>query len=368
MKGKVYYQDGYLRELEVEVAAIEGNKVFFDRTIFYPEGGGQPGDRGLFNSYRILDTRKEGERVCHLFESVEGLCIGDKGVLSLDWDHRYKYMKEHSAQHLLSSLLFHELGAGTVAVHLGEEAVTIELGDGMRLDEGDILKIEDKANECIRRGLGITQRLVSRKEAEALHLRRSIKVDDDEVLLVFIDQEDVVACGGVHVASTREIGEIAYLKRESIRGHERLFFLVGDEAVRVRRENARILKEVSTMLSAPNCDISQVLERKLEGLEELKREVRRLSERLAEKELESLSGTFLETMLSLEDFQAPLERSGKKNVFILKTGERSEFLFYGDKEVFQEIRTRIDIKGGGRPPLFRGMVLSSLEEVEEFFK
>ena len=103
---KLYYEMPYEREVTATVTAVEGNMVFFDKTIFYPEGGGQPGDRGVFNGYEIVDTRKVGDEVAHIFNSTEGLSVGSEGKLVLDWDHRYAFMKRHSAQHLLSSIFF----------------------------------------------------------------------------------------------------------------------------------------------------------------------------------------------------------------------------------------------------------------------
>ena len=72
---KLFYEDPYLKETEAKVCRIDGNKVYFDQSIFYPEGGGQPGDRGTFNGYRILDTEKDGDDIAHIFESTEGMLL-----------------------------------------------------------------------------------------------------------------------------------------------------------------------------------------------------------------------------------------------------------------------------------------------------
>ena len=88
----LYYKDQYLKETEAEVVEIREGGVVFDRTIFYPECGGQPGDRGFFGSHRIRDTRKDKDGTpLHVFEG-ELPQVGEKGRLSLDWDHRYFYM------------------------------------------------------------------------------------------------------------------------------------------------------------------------------------------------------------------------------------------------------------------------------------
>ena len=367
MTEKIYYQSGYLREMEATVTGIDGNEVYLDKTIFYPEGGGQRGDSGHFGSHRIIDTRKKDGDVAHIFESVEGLEVGETATLTLDWDIRYKFMKCHSAQHLLSSILFNLKDSGTVAVHLGDEYITIE-HKGESLTEEDLYEVEDAANRAIREGHRIIQKEVHRAEAESLGMRRSIKVDSEMVMLVIIEGLDTVACGGVHVADVSEIGEISYYGRETIRGHERLLFKVGDEAVSKRRRDLECIRELSTVLSSPESDIIPTLKSKLEQVEELKRENRRLTLMLTEMEAERIAGSYHETELPLDDFAPVLEKKGVEDVFILRNAERLEFLYFGSKEKFNELKGKLNLRGGGRPPLFRGIVNAALEEVREIFK
>ncbi|MBQ0070543.1 MAG: alanyl-tRNA editing protein, partial [Spirochaetales bacterium] len=175
----LYYKDAYLKETEATVIDIRKGGVVLDKTIFYPECGGQPGDRGTFGLYVIKDTQKEEDGTpLHLVEGENLPAVGDTYTLTLDWDHRYQYMKEHTAQHLLSATLFHEAQIGTVAVHQGEEILTIETERGDIPDE-TLLLIEDIANRHINENLKVWQSEMSHKEAEDLGMRRSIKVDGD---------------------------------------------------------------------------------------------------------------------------------------------------------------------------------------------
>ena len=367
MTEKIYYKDGYLRNLEATVTRIDGNEVYLDKTIFYPEGGGQRGDVGTFGSFVIKDTQKRDGDVAHIFESVEGLSVGDKALLTLNWDNRYKFMKCHSAQHLLSSILFNRKNAGTVAVHLGDEYITIE-HKGAVLTEEDLLEVEDEANKAIREGHAVIQKEVHRAEAEALGMRRSIKVDSEMVMLVIIEGLDTVACGGVHVGNIREIGEISYYGRETIRGHERLLFKVGDEAVSKRRSDKEAVKEISTILSSPEGDVIPTLKAKLESIEELKRENRKLTLMLTEMEAEKITSSYHETELPLDDFAQILEKKGLSDVFIVRNAEKLEFLYFGEKDRFNDLKSKLNLRGGGRPPLFRGIVNASIEDVREIFK
>ena len=373
---KLYYEEPYLKETEATITAIEGNRVFFDKSIFYPEGGGQPGDRGTFNGYRILDTEKDGDDVAHIFESTEGLREGESGILSLDWEHRYAFMKRHSAQHLLSSILFKKLGVGTLAVHLAQEHITIEL-DRSSLDLDELLAVEDEASRLVRKALRIEQRDMMRSDAEALHMRRSIKVSDPTVKVVFIDGQDAVACGGVHVSSTAEIGEISYYESEMIRGHIRTVWKVDDEAVRSRRDNLQIVKEASRMLSSPTHEIVGAIASRVDEIEALRREIRALHSTLASAEAEKIESSSVHmTEFGLDEMRSILTRKdGIFDVLIIRRGEKREFLFLGSEEHFKELKNVLSLKGGGRGGVYQGsytsepdLLFSSAKGVIDGFK
>lgn len=359
---KLFYEDPYLKEAEARVSRIDGNKVYFDQSIFYPEGGGQPGDRGTFNGYRILDTEKDGDDVAHIFESTEGLREGESGILSLDWGHRYAFMKRHSAQHLLSSVFFRKLGVGTLAVHLAEEHVTIEL-DRSSLDLAELMAVEDEASRLVRKALRIEQRDMIRSEAEALHMRRSIKVGDPAVKVVFIEGQDAVACGGVHVSSTAEIGEISYYESEMIRGHIRTVWKVDDEAVRSRRDNLQIVKEASRMLSSPTHEIVGAIASRVDEIEALRREIRALHSTLASAEAEKIESSSVHmTELGLDELRSILtKRDGICDVLIVRCGEKKEFLYLGNDEHFKELKNVLSLRGGGRGGVYQGSYTSEPE-------
>ena len=374
---KLYYEMPYEREVCATVTAVDGNMVFFDKTIFYPEGGGQPGDRGVFNGYEIVDTRKVGDEVAHIFNSTEGLSVGSEGKLVLDWDHRYAFMKRHSAQHLLSSIFFKTLSVGTVAVHLADEYVTIEL-DRKEIGKSDLLKVEDIANSLVRKGLGIEQRDLPRSEAKALHMRRSIKVDDEVVKVVFISGQDAVACGGVHVSSTSEIGEISFYGVEYIRGHLRTIWLVDSEAVRVRRECLDITNEVSVLLSSPREEIVSSLKARLGELEDARRRIRGLYSDMARAEALSIKEdcSVYMTCLPLDEFRTVLSSLNRRcDVLVLRDGEKKEFLYVGSEGHFTELKKILSLKGGGRNGLYQGSfsqdgrsLLEQAKEVIDGFK
>ncbi|MCF0237080.1 MAG: alanyl-tRNA editing protein, partial [Sphaerochaetaceae bacterium] len=128
---KVYYNEPYLQEIPVKVVSVTKNEkyleVLTDKTIFYGEGGGQPGDIGSLGQWKVLDTKKTSSGDSVLYLPLNSLVeIGSELKLSLNWDYRYNFMVCHTAQHLLSGLLNNLFNIGTVAIHLSEQCKMVE--------------------------------------------------------------------------------------------------------------------------------------------------------------------------------------------------------------------------------------------------
>ena len=368
MTEKLYYRDGYMRETVATVTAIgDGGRVFLDRTVFYPECGGQPGDRGWFGPYEVTDTQKDGDEVAHIFRSTEGLSAGDTFPLVLDWDHRYDFMVKHSAQHLLSSVFFNVLHIGTLAVHLSDDFLTVEV-DAPELSEEELLRVEDEANRAIREGHRIWQETVPREKAEALNMRRSIKVPDPEVMLVHIDGLDVIACGGVHASSTSEIGEIAFVATEKIRGRIRTVWKCRRDSVAMRRTDRRILGEISVLLSSPEAEAADAVKALLGKEAELRARVKSLEERLVRNDCARIKpgDRLFITEYALEEVREYLTEKGIEGILCLRTGEKREFLFHGDDEAFRKMKKDLGLRGGGRNGFYQGLWTNDIEEIRKY--
>ncbi len=370
MTEKLYYSDGYLRETDAVVTAIDGDAVILDRSIFYPEAGGQPGDRGMIGSFIVSDTKKGADGTPLHIVKGEKPEIGKSYHIVLDWEHRYFYMTEHSAQHLVSALLHSMYGIGTAAVHQGEEFFTIET-DRDEIDTSVLLSVEDAASDAIRAGYRIYQLSMSHGEAEALHMRRSIKVQGD-VLVVFIEGIDAVACGGVHLRSTSEIGEITFCGSERIRGHVRTIWKCSSLSVAERRRNASIVSSLSALLSSEPEKIVESAGRLAEECAELRREVRTLSVRIAEyaymaarERTQKGKAVIFIADTDISAFEGAVPEDEEQSVLVL-SGNR--FLFHGTEERFALLRkglSSFSIRGGGRGVMFRGSFAGDASVVAE---
>jgi alanyl-tRNA synthetase len=219
-----YYQNPLLSESTVRISKLvdssKGPMVITDRTICYPEGGGQPGDRGWIGPATVLDTVEDAEgRILHYVDGFFTLEEGKEALMRLNWEHRFEYMQQHTAQHLISGILHSLKMIGTVSVHLGHDCLSIET-DRFEIAPEDLIAVEDQVNEIIRQNASVSYEELPLAEAQALGLRRAIKVEG-LVRLVRIGDFDIIACGGLHVQCTAQIKQVLYKGSEMIRGHVR---------------------------------------------------------------------------------------------------------------------------------------------------
>lgn len=244
---RLYYEDSYLREFESRVMAWEEYRgypaLILEATCFYPEGGGQPCDRGEIEGVSVLEVIEEDDKVLHLLErQVKAAKVRGK----IDWVRRYDHMQQHSGQHLLSQVCWEMFTAETLSFHIGEESSSIELSVSS-LSENDKRKIEARAAEIIFENRPIKIYEVEEKDIDRLPLRKK-PAKRGLIRVVEIDGFDFSACGGTHVRQTGEIGLIKIIGEEKIRQHLRLFFVCGWRALKDYQQKEHILAQLTATL------------------------------------------------------------------------------------------------------------------------
>src|SRR5205823_9653973 len=212
--------------------------ALLDRTAFYPEGGGQPGDRGTLGSAQVLDVQESEGNVLHLLDRP--LEPGTEVEGRVDWTRRLDHMQQHHGQHLLSAAFERVHGAPTTSFHLGERTCTIDLDCSIsRLDEAALRSAEAAANETVWRDLPVVARDFGPEERSRLPLRKE-PVKGDRVVLV--EGVDASPCGGTHPARTGEVGAIAVSGAQKWgSGNARVEFVCGGRVVRMIAEQGKWL-------------------------------------------------------------------------------------------------------------------------------
>jgi misacylated tRNA(Ala) deacylase len=210
----------YVREFEAHVRALPPGAVVLDRTFFYPAGGGQPADRGSIarlgseGGWKVTDVTRSGAAVLHRISRGnppgEVLRVGDAVRGEVDWERRYRHMRAHSGQHLLSARLWERLGRRTVRARLTETGGTLVLEPGPR--SLDLPAFEQEVNELLRTDRPVQVRFVSRTDYERSPASRSSLVPLPAGLatirVIEIEAADRCPCGGTHVRRLGEVGRL----------------------------------------------------------------------------------------------------------------------------------------------------------------
>ena len=223
MTVSLYERDAYLREADATLLAInDRGGVILDRSLFYPTGGGQPGDSGELvvdgETIRIATTVKgDGEDIVLVPESPVELLAGTPVLQRIDWGKRFAHMRVHTALHLLSVVIPLPVTGGQISAEKGR------LDFDMPTAPDDKQAIEDSLNDLVERDLEITDEWISDEELAAnpgLVKTMSVKPPSGrgKVRLVRISKGDELVdlqpCGGTHVRTTREIGRLRLGKVE----------------------------------------------------------------------------------------------------------------------------------------------------------
>ncbi len=276
MTERLYYHDSYLSEFRARVvdASPDRQRIYLDRTAFYPTSGGQPFDTGQLDGRTVIEVIDEGDRIAHVLS--EGLTASEvEGHINLS--RRFDHMQQHTGQHLLSAVLLEMFGAPTVSFHLGAESSTIDVTGAP--EPAQLREAERRANQIVFENRPVT--ISFQHSSEDLGLRKPTE-REGEVRIISIQDLDRSACGGTHVRTTGEIGPILLRKLDRIRGNLRIEFLCGGRAIARARADFDALSEIARIFSAPLDDAPAMVEAQREKLQESDRVRRRLAGELAE--------------------------------------------------------------------------------------
>ncbi len=271
---RLYYRDPYLRRFEARVEFVESNRVYLDRTAFYPTSGGQPFDRGVLNGARVIEVVDEGDRVAHVIDGAPpaGAVTGE-----INWPRRFDHMQQHSGQHLLSAVLVELFDIPTVSFHLGEEASTIDVA-APALDPERVTRAEERANEIVFENRPIS---ISFEHASQVRDLRKPSDREGELRIITIADLDRSACGGTHVRSTGEIGPVLIRKTDKIRGNVRIEFLCGMRAVRRARADFEALSRIGRAVASSLNAAPELVENQIGRIRDLEKANRKLAIELA---------------------------------------------------------------------------------------
>jgi alanyl-tRNA synthetase len=286
MTDRLYYQDSYLTEFRARVVEVSPDavspdavsphqqRVYLDRTAFYPTSGGQPFDTGELGGVKVIEVIDEGDRIAHV---LAGPLAQSEVDGRIDLARRFDHMQQHTGQHLLSAVLLEMFDAPTVSFHLGVEACTIDVTGA--LEPAQLREAERRANQIVFENRQVS--ISFRQSSEDLGLRKPTE-REGQVRIISIQDLDRSACGGTHVRATGEIGPILLRKLDRIRGNLRIEFLCGGRAVARARADFEALSQIARVFSAPVDEAPALVEAQRDKLQASQKAARRLATELAE--------------------------------------------------------------------------------------
>ena len=379
MTERLYYHDPYLREFEatvLETTSHEGKiAIVLDRTAFYPTSGGQPFDVGTLSGARVLDVVDADDgRILHVVDRAPG---GAAVKGAIDWPRRFDHMQQHTGQHVLSAAFDRLLKARTESFHLGADYSTIDLA--RELSPSEIARGEDEANRVVWEDRPVAIRFAGPDEIANLPLRKEPK-REGTLRLIDVQDFDLSACGGTHVARTGAIGTIVIAATERFRGGSRVTFLCGGRALAGYRALRDAVAGSVRALSVLPAELPAAIERLQADGKDLRRQIKDFQAKLAAQEADALAdaastiGGVTAVVAALPGWDAAglksiaariVERPGRVAVLVGEPAPavivvaRSAGLTHDSGALLRQLVERHGGKGGGRPELAQGGGITS---------
>ncbi len=364
MTEKLFWNNPYDTHFEAKIIKIIENGIILDRTLFYPQGGGQVSDKGMLDKEGLIlnveSVSKEGNDIIHhIFSNVEKkIKIGDIVSGEIDWNYRYGMMRAHSSQHILSALIKNKFDIDTAHATISFEDISLQIAHSISDDQ--FKEVINEFNRiCTIENHEFQTQIVHRDEIENIKKQIRGKIPEQgKVRLVELKNYDLICCGGTHVKNTTEIGPIFVYEFNKGTNFK---FLVGSKALnQLTTDNYRILNYARN-LNLPALDIVENFQKQLDK----KLTVQRNYEMLTITVLQLLSQNPNKILNDVKigcirmDFDYKIIQKSFKDfpkdylLLILEENNKIRILSNTEKasanEVLQKLLKKFGGKGGGSP-------------------
>ncbi|MGB5822760.1 MAG: alanyl-tRNA editing protein [Proteocatella sp.] len=366
-------------------------KIVLDKTAFYPEGGGQPSDKGCLLPIKIsksldvesktflevLDVKEKDGVIYHYvnFPLEEGCVVEGK----IDWNFRFMLMQHHTGEHIVSGLINRHYGFSNVGFHMGEHNVSIDF-DGKLSDE-NLNFIEWQANNIVYKNLGIKIDFPVPDELDLLNYR-SKKIIDGEIRIVSVPSADVCACCGTHVKYTGEVGIIKLISSQNYKGGTRIFMLCGKKALYDYNQKNEILSEIASQLSSKPETAMIYLAKLKADRARLKSENNSLLDTIFELKAESIDKNLKKVILFEENlttfdlmrFSSHLTKDRDGIIFLFSGNDEDGYKYLISsvtldiKFISENFNKTFGAKGGGKSNCIQGNVIALRKDIEAYFE
>ncbi|MBR6784901.1 MAG: alanyl-tRNA editing protein [Clostridia bacterium] len=375
MTERLYYKDQYIKEFEAQVISCaegkNGFEVILNKTAFFPEGGGQPGDRGFIGDAKVLDTVEKGEDVIHICD-----CAVDGTVnCALDFDLRFSNMQQHTGEHVFSGIQHSICGFDNVGFHMGESCITVDFNGVVSAEE--LAEIERLSNEAIYKNIPVETIYPTDEELENYNYR-SKKEIKGQVRLTKIGDVDLCACCGTHVATTGEIGIIKVLSVMNYKSGVRVSLQIGRKAFEDYCEKNASVYAISNLLCAKTEEVADAVEKLQLRMKEADFRYSQLKKELFAEKSKNVSGEkccMFDDGASADDARIFADMlADKVGIAAVFSGNDETGYKYAVvsretdlREIGKALNAALSGRGGGKPNMIQGSVTASKADIDAFF-
>lgn len=316
----LYEQDSYIKSCDSVVKAVkrydDETAFVLDKTVFHPQGGGQPGDSGYIEipdmgmKIRVKDTKKSEGIIYHIVDK-SSLKVLDKNDLNfiidknvrceVDWERRYGFMMAHTAEHILFRSIYNATG-GTASV----SKIKLDVFSGKIFIENMHLKSEiiyralEEANRIIEKNRGINIVYVEKDRLMEDYPGARVKIDrikDNVVRLVVVDKFDIAACSGTHLKYSRELKAIAVKQINKQKNMIIISFITGLDAQRYLLDSCVKLLDITAILDTDSEKLIPTLRNLKRDRERMVETIRKISKSLGNTIIDNLKPERINNML-----------------------------------------------------------------------
>ena len=376
MTQKLYYEDQYIKNFTANVVSCvkgeRGYEVILDKTAFFPEGGGQPGDVGFIGGAEVIDTVENGDDVVHICASE----VGGEVECGIDFERRFLFMQQHTGEHIFLGAVHKMCGVDNVGFHMGESGITVDLSDVVTPEQ--LEEAERTANKAVYKNLPV--KAIYPADCElANYDYRSKKEIKGQVRLISIDGVDLCACCGTHVAFTGEVGVIKVISSMNYKKGVRVTLQIGEKALDDYREKNKNVLAISNLLKAKADEIVPAVERVMAQLHEERVKYNNLKKEIFAYKTAAYSGReccvfddggssddariFSDMLAENVEIAAVFSGDDENGYKYAVTSRNTDV-----REIGKKMNAVLGARGGGKPEMIQGSVAAKKDEIEKFWK
>ena len=379
MTEKLYDKDSYLKEFQATVVSCEQKnettwRITLDKTVFFPEGGGQTGDSGWLNDVKVADTREKNGVIYH--ETKAPLEVGTKVAGKIDFAIRFDKMQQHTGEHILSGIVCSTYNYNNVGFHLSSEITTLDF-DG-ELSEEQVRELEIRVNQAIHENIPVQVKFPTKAELAEMDYRSKIEIEG-QVRIVEIPGIDRCACCAPHVKTTAEVGLLKIQSCDRHRGGCRLTIVCGMRALKDYQQKQESVGKVSAALSAKPEKIGEAVEHLQEQQAKLREQLNHIQAMYLQEKLDKIHAEDQCICIFEEDLDSiamryfvngAMERCDGICGAFIGNDEKGYHYILGSKEldvreISKQLNAKFNGKGGGKPQMVQGSLNGTKKEILE---